>query len=150
MEFQDNQNIQKSDNTLTNIILIALGVTILYFLFKGSQAQQPVGQVQAQYENAEEWHIQRGNDGYIEDLRVGRHANVGNGNVNGNVNSSGSYINNTSNYLSTDNSNSINRTQLDKYIKNLIAKNLSEMSITNNKERIIYDDRERRQRFGFN
>ncbi len=153
MDFQDNQNIQniqKGDNTLTNILLIALGAAIVYFLLKSNQSQQAQStqlEPVSTYENAEEWRIQRGDNGFIENLRVGRHANVGNGNEIINSNSE-SYTNN----YSTD--NSIDRKQLNKYINELVNKNLSErlserIDFTNlNTNRIIYNDSERRRRFG--
>lgn len=149
MEFEDNNQIQKSDNTLTNVILIALGAAILFFLFKGNQAQQPQVTSQAQYNNDEQWHIQRGNDGFIEDLRVGRHANVGNGNI---VSSPGNYkIDNYKTEYGTysTESNLIDREQLSKYIKELVNKNVSERINMNylDTDRIMYSDSERRRRF---
>lgn len=154
MEFEDNRSIQnsqiqKSDNALTNILLIALGAAIVYFLLKGSQDQQPAAQTQAQYENDEQWHIQRGDNGFIEDLRVGRHANVGNGNI---VSSSENYIGDYGKMGVANVDTNVrllsDKEKLDKYIKNLVTKNLSEFSISNNQDRIIYNDRERRRRFG--
>lgn len=65
----------EKDNGWLYLLLIAGAAAIIYFLSKNSQQTTPV---KSSYDNDENWELVRGEGGFIENLRVARHANVGN------------------------------------------------------------------------
>lgn len=148
MEFEEEKKSGKSDGI--DALIIIAGIAFLIWLFKGNQQKQSVQESQVQrqidvsdtpistYENAEEWHIVRGDNGYIEDLKVERNATVGN------CTQPGKPIQ----YDMQHERPIIDTSYIDNRIKEMMQKNLKELSKYNNRfERL--NDLQRHNRFGF-
>jgi hypothetical protein len=158
MEFIDTNNNDSNcqrNNTWFNIGLIALGALVAYSLLKNNQSSQNVQTQGTKYDNDESWHIQRGDEGFIDDVKVGRHANVGNGNYNETENVENIHKNYTASYISLGD-NPIDKAQLDKYINGMIKNSLfQKINVDSINEllgnrRVVLSDAERRRRFGMN
>lgn len=144
MEFED----EKKSNTL-DIIVILAGLAFLFWIFKSNQQKTQSQQIQSQqtypqdyplstYENAEEWHIVRGDNGFIEDLKVGRNATVGN--------SLQPSVQHEKSAIGTNIDTNMN-SYIDNRIKQMMQKNIEKMGKYNRFERL--NDRDRSRRFGF-
>lgn len=161
----DSRSSNTGNSTLLTIGLIGLGLLVGYFLFKEKNNVQ----VQASYQNDEQWDISRGLDGHINNLRVGRDAHVGSVNNMATYNDT-SYRNNNIYPIGYNNCNSgssissiypingnnssinnnINSVGADD-IRRFIAMSIKEMMVNNFidlNNNIILSDRERRRRFG--
>lgn len=79
MDFSD-ENPKCSGSLWNSILGSIIGGFVVYLLLKDRlQAQLPVGIGGQQYQNAESWQLQRGDDGRISNLTVSRDAHIGNG-----------------------------------------------------------------------
>lgn len=159
MEFEDEK---KNTSDLLTIGLVLAGLAILYFLFKKPQQQvqsqqaQSIQSIQSQqyndpysqynqyqplsrYENAENWEVLRGEDGFISNVRALRDATVGNG-------IASTYSSHDKNIPSSNIDNYI-----DNRVKEMMRKNLEEMKRYN--QRFVgltrLSDRDRSAKFGF-
>lgn len=163
MEFQDSKStysVNSNDtlNTLFNIAIIAIGLGIVYFLFKGSQSPQQA--VQSTYQNDEQYHITRGYDGFIEDFGVSRNASVANADTSIPIDINNKYQSQSDSYIK-DTEVIYDRRQLNRYITDLVAKGVSDIinnntinpinPYTDNRYGVnMRNDQARQRRFGFN
>jgi len=157
MEFVDEK---KGNSDLLNIGLIIAGAAFLFWIIKSSQqktqsipSQQSQQQIYPQYqdtpistyENAEEWQIIRVENGFIEDLKVGRNATIGNG-----VTSQSHQSHQSPVWHEKPTTPAITTSDLDRTIKELIKKNMRDINELNKLNKYIrLSDTERANRFGF-
>lgn len=143
MEFEN----EKNTNWFA-IGLILAGLAFLYLISKNQQqtqsqqvqSQQYIQEPISRYENAENWEVVRGEDGFISNVKAMRDATVGNS-----INSNSSIH---SPPIRSIHSPIENELDLDKTIKEMIQKNMRDLNELNNRYRRL-NDKERSNRFGF-
>jgi hypothetical protein len=150
MEFEE----EKKSSTLDTIIIIA-GLAFLFWMFKSNHNQQTSSQpieshqqyIQepiSRYENAENWEVVRGEDGFISNVRALRDATVGSGTS---YQSSG----HIPSVPPSPSSPVVVGSDLDRTIKEMIQKNIREMNEFNQRFGRLgrLSDRDRSDRYGF-
>ena len=136
---------------LRTVASIVVGGALVYYLFYRPHTQsvgtQSVGTVSnvenhQKYTNAEIWHPIRDQNGHITDLQVSRNAQIGNGNIQTNVNGS------TTTYLPLENvrTNQVNNKIDVDMITNMVQNRLQKRWVQLNKKT---NDLTRQQRYGF-